>query len=542
MAKIINYNTEFHNKILSGIEKAEKCVCSTLGPSGRPVLINDGRQTRLTKDGISVFQSIELEDPIENSAVIALREASAKVAKDAGDGTTTVTSLGSAIYRNGLKYTTMNVNPVQVKNGIDKASEKVIEFIQGQAKKISTKDDIKKVCLISSNGDEKVSDVISEVFSKLGTDATIQIEDSGTEIGYKIVDGFQLPNTGYLSPFFCTSEDMTCNMKDAMVMVLDGKITNVNEILPTLQSIIQAHVPLLIVAESIETEVMSTLIMNRLNPQVGLQVCCVRAPSYGENRKAIFRDIAMLCNGKVISDETGVLIKDAVLGGTVLGLAKSVVVTKDTTTIVGSAKQEDMDSYIATLKTHIENTTDEFDKKKMQERYARLTNGIGKINIFAPTEIELKELRDRVDDAFCAAKSALKEGIVPGGGTSLLKAKKSLEEWLKTQNMTDDEMIGAKILCTSLEAPIRNILENAGIDSSIVVGKILEFETENIGYDVVSKKYVDMIENGIIDPCQVECSAVQNAVSVAGLLLTSSSCIVQKPEDNKCGRNNMSMM
>lgn len=542
MAKIINYNTEFHNKILSGIEKAEKCVCSTLGPSGRPVLINDGRQTRLTKDGISVFQSIELEDPIENSAVIALREASAKVAKDAGDGTTTVTSLGSAIYRNGLKYTTMNVNPVQVKNGIDKASEKVIEFIQGQAKKISTKDDIKKVCLISSNGDEKVSDVISEVFSKLGTDATIQIEDSGTEIGYKIVDGFQLPNTGYLSPFFCTSEDMTCNMKDAMVMVLDGKITNVNEILPTLQSIIQAHVPLLIVAESIETEVMSTLIMNRLNPQVGLQVCCVRAPSYGENRKAIFRDIAMLCNGKVISDETGVLIKDAVLGGTVLGLAKSVVVTKDTTTIVGSAKQEDMDSYVATLKTHIENTTDEFDKKKMQERYARLTNGIGKINIFAPTEIELKELRDRVDDAFCAAKSALKEGIVPGGGTSLLKAKKSLEEWLKTQNMTDDEMIGAKILCTSLEAPIRNILENAGIDSSIVVGKILEFETENIGYDVVSKKYVDMIENGIIDPCQVECSAVQNAVSVAGLLLTSSSCIVQKPDDNKCGRNNMSMM
>lgn len=542
MAKIINYNTEFHNKILSGIEKAEKCVCSTLGPSGRPVLINDGRQTRLTKDGISVFQSIELEDPIENSAVIALREASAKVAKDAGDGTTTVTSLGSAIYRNGLKYTTMNVNPVQVKNGMDKASEKVIEFIKGQAKKISTKDDIKKVCLISSNGDEKVSDVISEVFSKLGTDATIQIEDSGTEIGYKIVDGFQLPNTGYLSPFFCTSEDMTCNMKDAMVMVLDGKITNVNEILPTLQSIIQAHVPLLIVAESIETEVMSTLIMNRLNPQVGLQVCCVRAPSYGENRKAIFRDIAMLCNGKVISDETGVLIKDAILGGTVLGLAKSVVVTKDTTTIVGSAKQEDMDSYIATLKAHIENTTDEFDRKKMQERYARLTNGIGKINIFAPTEIELKELRDRVDDAFCAAKSALKEGIVPGGGTSLLKAKKSLEDWLKTQNMTDDEMIGAKILCTSLEAPIRNILENAGIDSSIVVGKILEFETENIGYDVVSKKYVDMIENGIIDPCQVECSAVQNAVSVAGLLLTSSSCIVQKPDDNKCVRNNMSMM
>ena len=542
MAKIINYNTEFHNKILSGIEKAEKCVCSTLGPSGRPVLINDGRQTRLTKDGISVFQSIELEDPIENSAVIALREASAKVAKDAGDGTTTVTSLGSAIYRNGLKYTTMNVNPVQVKNGIDKASEKVIEFIKGQAKKISTKDDIKKVCLISSNGDEKVSDVISEVFSKLGTDATIQIEDSGTEIGYKIVDGFQLPNTGYLSPFFCTSEDMTCNMKDAMVMVLDGKITNVNEILPTLQSIIQAHVPLLIVAESIETEVMSTLIMNRLNPQVGLQVCCVRAPSYGENRKAIFRDIAMLCNGKVISDETGVLIKDAILGGTVLGLAKSVVVTKDTTTIVGSAKQEDMDSYIATLKAHIENTTDEFDRKKMQERYARLTNGIGKINIFAPTEIELKELRDRVDDAFCAAKSALKEGIVPGGGTSLLKAKKSLEDWLKTQNMTDDEMIGAKILCTSLEAPIRNILDNAGIDSSIVVGKILEFETENIGYDVVSKKYVDMIENGIIDPCQVECSAVQNAVSVAGLLLTSSSCVVQKPEEHKRGINNMSMM
>jgi len=542
MSKLINYNNEFHNKILDGIDKAEKCVCSTLGPSGRPVLLNDGRRTRLTKDGITVFSKIELDDPIENSAVMALREASAKVANEAGDGTTTVTALGAAIYRNGLKYTTLNANPIQIKNGIDMAAKKVVEIIKSKATPISTKEDIKKVCLISSNGDEKVSDVISEVFHKLGKDATIQIEDSGSEIGYTIVDGFQLQNSGYLSPFFCTSDDMTCSFSNAYVLIVDGKITNIDVLIPTLQAISKEGAQLLIVADSIESEVMSMLIMNRL--KTGFQVCCIKAPSYGEYRKATYRDIAMLTGGKVISMDTGTSFDECVTelpdgskvipDNSALGVAKSIYVTKDTTTIVGCGdNKEEFDEYVKGLKAQIDSCSDDFEVKKMKERYARLTSGIGKISAFAQTELELNELKDRIEDAHCAARAAIMEGIVPGGGTSLLSAKKELSDWSSNGvfgEVSNDESIGIKILLDSLEAPIRRILENAGIDASYIVSKILESDEPNVGFNVVTKKLCDMVSSGIIDPCAVECSAVLNAASVAGLLLTSSSCIVTKPE------------
>ena len=537
MAKIINYNTEFHNKILDGIDKAERCVCSTLGPSGRPVLMNEGRQTRLTKDGITVFSAIELEDPVENSAVMALREASAKVAKEAGDGTTTVTALGAAIYRNGLKYTSLNANPVQIKNGIDKAAKKVVEVIKSKATPISTKEDIKKVCLISSNGDEKVSEVVSDVFAKLGSDATIQIEESGSEIGYSIVDGFQLQNTGYLSPFFCTSEDMTCNFTNAYVMIVDGKVTSVQPLLPALQAVMQEKAPLLIIADSIESEVMSTLVMNRL--QRGFQVCCIKSPSYGEYRKAIYRDIAALVNGKVISEETGVSFDDAVPrdDNPVLGVAKMVSVTKDTTTLVGCGDNKDeLDVYIKGLKAQIDACHDDFELKKMNERYARLTSGVARINICAPTQLELAELKDRFEDCHCAARAALVEGIVPGGGSSLLLAKKELDGWKERKlfgDITSDEAIGISIFLDSLEAPCRRILENAGLDPSYIVSKIMESDGANTGYNVVTKKLADMVADGVIDPCLVECSAVTNAASVAGLLLTSSACVVRKPEPPK---------
>ena len=535
MSKIINYNNEFHNKILNGIEKAEKCVCSTLGPAGRPVLMNEGRQTRLTKDGITVFSAIELEDPIENSAVMALREASAKVAREAGDGTTTVTALGAAIYRNGLKYTTLNSNPVEIKNGITKAAAKVIEIIKSKSVPVSSKESIKKVCLISSNGDEKVSEVISEVFDKLGKDATIQVEESGSEIGYTIVDGFQLGNTGYLSPFFCTSDDMTCNFNNAYVLVVDGKITNINEILPTLQAVKQENAPLLIVADSIESEVMSMLVMNRI--QTGLQVCCIKSPSYGEYRKAVYRDIAMLTNGQVVSQDTGIMFEDAVPKdeNPVLGLAKSVTVSKDNTIIVGCGdNKEELDAYIAGLKSQIDSCKDEFETKKMMERYTRLTTGIGKVNVFAPTELELSELKDRVEDAHCAARAAIAEGIVAGGGTALLMAKKELSDWKEKGIFGDvqgDEEIGINILINSLDAPIRRILENAGLDASFIVSKIADGDSSsNMGYDVVKKELCDMFTSGIIDPCAVECSAVRNAASIAGLLLTSSACVVRNVE------------
>lgn len=536
MSKIISYDNDFHNKILAGIDKAEKCVCSTLGPSGRPVLLNDGRQTRLSKDGITVFNSIELDDPIENSAVMALREASAKVAKEAGDGTTTVTALGAAIYRNGLKYTMMNANPVQIKNGIEKAAQKAIEIIKSKSIKIESKEDIKKVCLISSNGDEKLSEVISEVFSKLGNDAAIKIEESGTEIGYTIVDGFQLPNTGYTSPFFCTSEDMTCNFTNAYVMIVDGKITNINTILPVLQSVMEEKTPLLIVADSIESEVMSMLVMNRI--RTGFQVCCIKAPSYGENRKAIYRDIAMLTNGQVISEDTGVSFDDAVPGNgpCALGIAKSVTVTKETTTIVGSGDNKDeLDAYIKGLKAQIDASSDDFELKKMTERYARLTTGVGVINLFANTQLELEELKLRAEDAFCAAKAAIAHGIVPGGGSIMLTVKDALSDFADT--LGGDEAIGANIFVNSLDAPIRRILENAGIDASYIVPKILETKgISNVGYNAITKEITDMVKAGIIDPCAVECSAIANSVSVAGLLLTSSACIVQKKEPKPQGQ------
>lgn len=530
MAKIIDYNTNFHNKILAGIEKAEKCVGSTLGPSGRPVLLSNGRQTRLTKDGITVFNSIELSDPIENSAVTALREASAKVAKEAGDGTTTVTTLGAAIYRNGIRYASMNANPVHIKAGIEKASKKAIEIIKSKATPVSSKEDIKKICYISSNGDEKVSTVISEVFDKLGQDATIQVED-GSEIGYTIVDGFQLPHCGWLSPFFCTSDDMTCNFKNAYVLIVDGKITNINEILPTLQVVMQAKVPLLIFADSIESEVMSMLVMNRLRS--GLQICCVKAPSYGEYRKATYRDIAKLTNGQVISQDTGITFDDAIPReeNPVLGVAKSVSVSKENCIIVGCGdNKEELDEYINGLKSQIDTSTDDFEIKKMSERYARLTSGIAKISVFAASELELDELKDRVEDAHCAARAAISMGIVPGGGTSLLMAYKELSKD-KFDDMTDDEKIGANIFLESLQAPIRRILTNAGIDASYIVSKIIDNDTDsNIGYNVVKQEFTDMISDGVVDPCKVECSAIENAVSVAGSLLMASACVVNEPE------------
>ena len=533
MAKIISYDNDFHNKILAGIDKAEKCVCSTLGPSGRPVLLNDGRQTRLSKDGITVFNSIELEDPIENSAVMALREASANVAREAGDGTTTVTALGAAIFRNGLRYTMMNANPVQIKNGIEKAAKKVIEFIESKSISISSKEDIKKVCMISSNGDEKISEVIAEIFTKLGNDATVQVEDSGSEIGYSIVDGFQLPNTGYLSPFFCTSDDMTCNFTNAYVMIVDGKITNINTILPTLQAVMQEKVPLLIFADSIESEVMSMLVMNRI--RTGFQVCCVKAPSYGENRKAIYRDIAMLTNGKVVSENTGISFEDTIPGeeNCALGFAKSITVDKESTTIVGSGdNKEELDKYIAGLKAQIDASEDEFELKKMRERYARLTRGIAKVYAFAPSEIELQEQKDRIDDVRCAAHAALVGGIIPGGGSILLQAKKEFEKFPET--LVGDEAIGARIMIDSLDAPLRKLLENAGLDPSYIVSKVLEIsDIKNAGYDVLNKCVVDMIDSAIIDPTLVECSAIKNAVSVAGILLTSSACIIKKNDPVK---------
>ena len=531
--KLIEYGSEMAKKILSGVEKAEKAVCSSLGPAGRPSLLcNRNGQSKITKDGISIFDAITLKDPFENAGVVALREASSKTNTESGDGTTSVTALASAIYKNGLKYVSMNANPVLLKRGIDKAAKKVVEHIRSLSRPVSTKEEIKQVALVSANNDEEIAEVIAEVLSRIG-EATVRIEGGGTETSYKIVEGLSW-DKGYFSAAFATNEKMECNLENPMVMVTDMKLTSINQIMKPLQSIAKAQRPLLIICESIEGDCLTTLVLNRL--QRGLPICAVSCPSYGSNRKGMLRDIACLVGGKLISEETGILLEESTVESGNLGVAKSICVTKGTTTIIGSdATKDALGTYVEGLKAQLATLKDEYDIKKLTERIAKLTCGVGKIYVGAHSETELSERRDRVIDAYSAAKSSLKEGVVPGGSLSLLKSTKCLDKMLKEDTtLSDDEKIGVRIMRQALEYPARKIYENAGLDASLIVSRLLEHgESENIGYDALKNEYVDMFENGIVDPTFVEVSVVQNASSVASLLLTTTCAIVDDPENEK---------
>lgn len=537
MTKVVNYGNDVNQKFLSGVTKLSDVVGSTLGARGRNVAINDRGRVHCTKDGITVARAFELKDPVENMGAILVREASAKTNSECGDGSTGSIILTEAIYKNGLKRVMLGANPVQVKNGIDKAVEKVVEYINDISKPISTKDEIKQVAKVSANGDEEIAEVIADMFSKIGKNGTIRVEDgSSTKMESKIVEGMVLEDRGYISPYFVNNESLECYMDHPYILISDKRMSNINDLIKTLQTVAKSGRPLLIIGEEIEGDVLSTLVLNRLRG--GMTICAIKAPSYGDYRKGLLNDIATLTGGQLVSDDTGIKLQDATLESGFLGQAKSVTVTKTSTTIVGGlGDKESINALVKKLETEVENTKDEFQAKKLRERLAKLTTGIGVIQCGAATEAELKEKKDRVDDAFNSAKNSIKSGVVPGGGTTLLYAMQSVKKAFEPHtdlynSLVGDEVVGVQVLCDSLDAPIRRILNNAGEKTDLIVSKLLDSENaQNCGYDVVKKDFVNMIDAGIVDPTAVILSEVKNASSIAGLMLTTDASIVDIPDE-----------
>jgi chaperonin GroEL len=537
MAKSIIYDSKAKEKILAGVNKLEKAVTCTLGPAGKNVIIDEFGTIHSTRDGVTVAKSVILKDKFENLGVNAIREVAEKSADRVGDGTTTSTLLAASIFRNGLKYVSLGSNATQIKNGIKKAAEKAVELVSTSAKKIESSEDLKKVAIVSANGDEKIGSVISEIMSKIGNDGTIKVENgSGIDLTSKIVEGMVIDKS-YESPYMISNpETMEAELDNPWILIVDKKIAHVQDVLGCLQSVTKSGRPLLVIAESYADEFLATAVMSRMRG--GLNCVAITSPSYGENRRNILDDIAILCGGKVVSDKTGVKFEHALAGSGVLGTAQRVVVNKTSTIIIGGGGSDTaVTERAASLRSQIKSTQDSYEKTKLEERLARLTSGIGIITVGATTEAERKELRDRVDDAFCASKAAIRNGIVPGGGIALLNVKQQLNAIYEKgsddyNKLVGDEVIGVKILCDSLDAPIRKIIDNAGLDSSLIVGKLVEMNDHTgYGYDALNRKYVNMIESGIIDPTEVVTNEITNAASVASLLLITDALIVDEPED-----------
>lgn len=536
MAKVLVYDQVAKQKILAGVEKLEKAVSVTLGPGGRNVIIDEFGSIHSSRDGVTVAKAIELKDKFENLGANAVKEVAEKSNDRCGDGTTTSTVLAASIFKNGLKYVSLGSNSTHVKNGISKAAKHVVEFVKSKSTPISSKEEIKRVATVSANHDEEIGEKIAEVMDKIGKDGTIKVEDGNSmELHSKIVEGMVIDQS-FVSPYMVTNaETNEAILDNAFVLIVNKKLANIQEMLPCLESVTKTGAPLLIIADELQDDILSTLVVNKLR---GFNCVAIKSPSYGDQRKEILADIAILCGGKVVSDETGTRLESATVGSGVLGQAARVIVNKENTVIMGGVgSAEDVEARAAGLRAQIDNTKDNYDKEKLQERLAKLTSGIGIISVGATTEAERKEKRDRVDDAFAASKAAVRSGIVAGGGVALLMAKRDLSKWIAIEPFaSDDEKIGAQILLDSLEAPIRKILSNAGIDASMVVGKLLDGEGEdNIGYDAISKKYVNMVEAGIIDPTEVVVNEVQNASSVGGLLLTTDCLITEAVDDKPMG-------
>ena len=539
MAKIVKYENDAKQKILEGINKLEKATSVTLGPAGRNVIIDQYGTIHSTKDGVTVAKSITLKDPFENLGANALKEIAEKNNKNCGDGTTTSTLLGAEIYRHGLKHVALGSNATSIKNGIKKAAEQAINYVKTMSKPISTKEDIKRVCTVSANGDEKIGEMIASVMDKIGKDGTIKVEDSQTmEMTSKVVEGMVL-DVGYVSPYMITKQEtMEADLNEPFILLANKKVTNIQEVLPCLQSVSQSGRPLVIIGDEFQDDIIGTAIMNRLRPG-GLNCVLVKSPSYGENRKSILEDIAITTGGRVVSDDLGTKLEAAVVGGTILGSAKRILVTKDSTVIFGGAGDaEQISARAESLRQQISNTTSEYDKEKLQERLAKLASGIGVIQVGADTEAERKELRDRVDDAFCAAKCAVKSGIVPGGGIALLKAGKDIH--VDVNNI--DEANGVQILVESLRAPIAKILSNSGLNAEKIISVIESNDSPNYGYNVIDGTYVDMVDAGIIDATDVVVNEIRNAASIASLLLTTEALIVEEPVEKTNSNSAQPMM
>ena len=528
MAKQIKFDADARQKILAGVEKLSSAVTSTLGPSGRNVILDKKfGSPQITKDGVTVAKEIELPDPFENMGAQMVKEVASKTNDVAGDGTTTATLLAEAIYREGLKNLTAGANAMALKAGIDKATAAVTESIAKLAKKVKSADEIAQVATISANGDEEIGKMISDAMDKVGKEGTITVEEAKTlESTLDVVEGMQF-DKGYLSPYFVTSpEDMECELENPFILLFEKKITNLQDMLPLLQNVAKSGRPLMIIAEDVEGEALATLVVNKLRGT--FQVCAVKAPGFGDRRKAILEDIAILTGGRLISEDIGVKLESVQL--TDLGRAKKVVVDKDNTTIVeGLGKSADIKSRVEIIKKQIEETTSDYDREKLQERLAKLSGGVALIKVGAATEAAMKEKKDRVDDALHATRAAVEEGIVPGGGVAYLRAQKAIEA-LKLEG---DEKVGASIICRAIEAPLRKLVNNAGQEAALVIANVKKATGTN-GYNVRTGEYCDLLKAGVVDPAKVTRSALQNAASIAGLLLTTDCMVTDLPEKKEC--------
>jgi chaperonin GroEL len=536
-AKDVKFAADARDRMMRGVDILANAVKVTLGPKGRNVIIDKSfGAPRTTKDGVTVAKEIELEDKFENMGAQMVREVASKTNDIAGDGTTTATVLTQAIVREGLKSVAAGMNPMDLKRGIDKAVAQVVEEIKKRAKKVKNSDEIAQVGTISANGETAIGKMIAEAMQKVGNEGVITVEEAKSlETELSVVEGMQF-DRGYLSPYFITNADkMTVELDDPYILIHEKKLSGLQPMLPLLEAVVQTGKPLLIIAEEVEGEALATLVVNKLRG--GLKIAAVKAPGFGDRRKAMLEDIAVLTNGQVISEDLGIKLETVTLD--MLGKAKRVSIDKENTTIVdGTGKKKDIEARVNQIKAQIEETTSDYDREKLQERLAKLAGGVAVIKVGGATEVEVKERKDRVDDALNATRAAVEEGIVPGGGVALLKG--TLAITVKGDN--EDQEAGIQIVRRALQSPIRQIAENAGVEGSIVVGKVLEARGLTFGYDAQGDEYGDMIEKGIIDPAKVVRCALQDAASIASLLITTEAGVAEAPKkDSHAGHDHGGM-
>jgi chaperonin GroEL len=525
-AKEVKFSVDARDRMLRGVETLANAVKVTLGPKGRNVVLDKSfGAPRITKDGVTVAKEIELEDKFENMGAQMVREVASKTSDQAGDGTTTATVLAAAIVKEGAKSVAAGMNPMDLKRGIDLAVEAIVEDLQKNSKKITSNDEIAQVGTISANGDQEIGRFLAEAMKKVGNEGVITVEEAKSlETELDVVEGMQF-DRGYISPYFITNADkMRVEMEDPYILINEKKLSGLQELLPLLESVVQTGKPLLIVAEDVEGEALATLVVNKLRG--GLKVAAVKAPGFGDRRKAMLQDIAILTGGTAISEDLGIKLENVTLN--MLGRAKKVMIDKENTTIVnGAGKKKDIEDRITQIKAQIEETTSDYDKEKLQERLAKLAGGVAVIRVGGATEVEVKERKDRVDDAMHATRAAVEEGILPGGGVALLRAAEALKK-VRTHN--DDQKTGVEIVRKAIQAPARQIATNAGEDGSVIVGKITENSHYSFGFDAQNGEYGDLVKKGIIDPTKVVRQALQGAASVAGLLITTEAMVAEVPK------------
>ena len=526
-AKDVKFSSDARDRMLRGVDILANAVKVTLGPKGRNVVLDKSfGAPRITKDGVTVAKEIELDDKFENMGAQMVREVAQKTNDRAGDGTTTATVLAQAIVREGAKAVAAGMNPMDLKRGVDLAVAAVVKDIEKRAKPVASSSEVAQVGTISANGDQTIGKMIAQAMQKVGNEGVITVEEAkALDTDVEIVEGMQF-DRGYLSPYFITNaEKMTAELEDAYILLHEKKLSALQGMLPVLEAVVQSSRPLVIIAEDIEGEALATLVVNKLRG--GLKVAAVKAPGFGDRRKAMLEDIAILSGGQLISDDLGIKLENVTLK--MLGRAKKIVMEKEKTTIVsGAGKKADIEARVAQIKAQIEETSSDYDKEKLQERLAKLAGGVAVIRVGGATEIEVKEKKDRVEDALNATRAAVEEGIVPGGGTALLRAKKAIG---RLHNENADIQAGINIVLKALEAPVRQIAENAGVEGSIVVGKIMDEKSETFGFDAQNEAYVDLVAKGIIDPAKVVRAALEDAASVAGLLITTEAMVAELPRE-----------